>query len=67
MKKKSLAVNAILNALRNGLNILFPINIPIIIIAVLVSAYILHILAGVISQIFDSKPFEVKALLLQKK
>ncbi|WP_318531731.1 oligosaccharide flippase family protein [Limosilactobacillus reuteri] len=25
MKKKSLAVNAILNALRNGLNILFPL------------------------------------------
>lgn len=48
------------------LNYLFPLNIPIIIIAVLFSAYILRIISKIISQIFDSKPFEWKSLLLYK-
>lgn len=48
------------------LNGLFPLNILLIIIAVLLSAYLLHILSGIISQIFDSKPFDWKALLLYK-
>lgn len=51
----------------DALNYLFPLNIPMIMMAVLFSAYLLHILSGVISQIFDSKPFEWKSLLLYKK
>ena len=51
----------------DALNGLFPLNIPVIMIEVLIAAYLLHILSGIISQIFDSKPFEWKALLLYKK
>lgn len=50
----------------DALNGLFPLNILLIIVAVLMSAYLLHILSGIISQIFDSKPFDWKALLLYK-
>ena len=50
----------------NALNFLFPLNIPIIMIMVFVAAYLLHILSGVIGQVFDSKPFDWKALLLYK-
>lgn len=50
----------------DALNFLFPLNIPIIMIMVLVSAYLLHILSGTIEQIFDSKPFNWKTLLLYK-
>lgn len=49
------------------LNGLFPLNIPLIMIAVLTAAYLLHILSGIISKIFDSKPFDWKALFLYKK
>lgn len=51
----------------DALNGLFPLNIPVIMIAVLIAAYLLHILSGIISQIFDSIPFEWKELLLYKK
>lgn len=51
----------------DALNGLFPLNIPLIMIVVLIAAYLLHILSGIISQIFDSKPFDWKALLLYKK
>lgn len=51
----------------DALNGLFPLNILLIMVAVLMSAYLLHILSGIISQIFDSKPFDKKALLLYKK
>lgn len=51
----------------DALNGLFPLNIPVIMIAVLIAAYLLHILSGIISQIFDSKPFNWEALLLYKK
>ena len=48
------------------LNHWFPLNIPIIMIAVLLAAYILHMLSETISQIFDSKPFDWKLLFLRK-
>lgn len=51
----------------DALNGLFPLNIPVIMITVLIAAYILHILSGVISQFLDSKPFDWKALLLYRK
>lgn len=50
----------------DALNNLFPFNIPIIMVAVLLAAYILHCISEVISQIFDSKPFDRKRLFLQK-
>lgn len=48
-------------------NNLFPANIPLVMLAVLVAAYLLHMLAGVITQVFDSKPFSWRSLLLYKK
>lgn len=51
----------------DALNGLFPLNIPVIMISVLIAAYLLHILSGIITQIFDSKPFDWKDLLLYKK
>lgn len=51
----------------DALNFLFPFNIPIIMIMVLVSAYLLHVLSATIEQIFDSKPFNWKTLFLYKK
>jgi len=51
----------------DAINNIFPMNIPIIMLAVLISAYFIHILASVISQIFDSKPFDWKGLLLYMK
>lgn len=51
----------------DALNYLFPLNIPLIMSAVLGSAYLLHILSEVIKQIFDSKSFDWKELLLYKK
>ena len=51
----------------DALNELFPLNILLIMLAVLFSSYLLHILSSIISQIFDSKPFDKKALLLYKK
>lgn len=50
----------------DALNCLFPLNIPIIMFAVLLAAYILHMLSETISQIFDSKPFDWKLLFLRK-
>lgn len=50
----------------DALNHLFPLNIPIIMFAVLLAAYILHMLSETISQIFDSKPFDWKLLFLRK-
>ena len=49
------------------LNGIFPLNIPIIMITVLVAAYLLHMLSNVISQIFDSKPFDWRQMFLYKK
>lgn len=51
----------------DALNYLFPLNIPLIMSAVLGSTYLLHILSEVIKQIFDSKSFDWKELLLYKK
>lgn len=51
----------------DALNRFFPLNIPVIMIAVLIASYCLHLLSGIISQIFDSKSFDWKALLLFKK
>ena len=50
----------------DALNHLFPLNIPIIMLAVLIASYILHMLSETISQIFDSKPFDYKRLFLRK-
>ena len=50
----------------DALNFLFPLHIPIVVIMVFVAAYILRILSGIIEQIFDSKPFDLKALFLYK-
>ena len=50
----------------DALNHWFPLNIPIIMIAVLLAAYILHMLSETISQIFDSKPFDCTRLFLRK-
>ena len=50
----------------DALNHLFPLNILIIMVAVLLAAYILHGISEIISQIFDSKPFDRKRLFLQK-
>ena len=50
----------------DALNHLFPLNIPIIMLAELIASYILHMLSETISQIFDSKPFDYKRLFLRK-
>ena len=50
----------------DALNFMFPLNIPIIMLAVLIASYILHMLSETISQIFDSKPFDYKRLFLRK-
>lgn len=50
----------------DALNSIFPLNIPIIMLVVLISAYIIHILSMVISQIFNKYPFNWKSLLLYK-
>lgn len=50
----------------DALNHWFPLNIPIIMVAVLLAAYVLHMLSEIISQIFDSKPFDWKLLFLRK-
>lgn len=51
----------------DALNGIFPYNIPIIMLNVLIAAYILHIFSGIISQILDSKQFECKSLFLYKR
>lgn len=51
----------------DALNDIFPINIPIIMVVVLVLAYIVHFSSQLISQIFDSKPLDWKSCLLYKK
>lgn len=51
----------------DSLNNIFPFNIPIIMLAVLLAAYLLHILSSIVSQIFNSTPFDWKSLLLYKK
>lgn len=51
----------------DSLNKIFPLNIPIIMVAVLFSAYLLHMLSSIISQTFNSAPFDWKTLLLYKK
>ncbi len=50
----------------DALNHLFPLNILIIMVAVLLAAYILHGISEIISQIFDSQPFDWKRLFLRK-
>lgn len=50
----------------DALNHLFPLNILIIMVAVLLAAYILHGISEIISQIFDSKPFDRNRLFLRK-
>lgn len=51
----------------NHFNYLFPFNIPIIMIVVLIASYFVHLLSEIIKQIFDSKSFDWKILLLCKK
>lgn len=51
----------------NTLNGLFPLNIPVIMIGVLIAAYFLHIISSIITQIFDSKQFVWNELVLYKK
>lgn len=51
----------------DALNSIFPLNIPLTMIAVLMSAYAVHILSGIVSQVFDSKAFNVSSLFLYKK
>ena len=50
----------------DAFNNIFPLNILVIILLVMASAYILRILSCIISQIFDTKEFNWKALLLCK-
>lgn len=50
----------------DSLNHLFPLNIPIIMLCVLIASYLLHILSETISQIFDSKPLDWRRLFLRK-
>ena len=50
----------------DAMNSLFPLNIPIVMIMVFIAAYLLRILSSIIEQIFDSKPFDWKALFLYK-
>lgn len=57
----------VLETFSDKLNGIFPLNIPIIMIAVLVAAYLLHVLSNIISQIFDSKPFDWSQMFLYKK
>ena len=47
-------------------NELFPINIVIIIVMVLVSSYLIHIVAEITRQIMDSNPFDWRKVLLYK-
>lgn len=48
------------------LNNIFPLNIPVIVLLVMIAAYILRIISSIISQLFDSKDFNWKSLLLYK-
>lgn len=49
------------------MNYLFPLNIPIIVMLVLISAYMLRIFSEMIRQIFSLEPFSWKRLLLYKR
>ena len=48
------------------LNFMFPMNILIIILLVLIVSYCVHILSQIISQLFDSKPFDYRSLFVVK-
>lgn len=47
----------------NKLNTIFPFNIPIIFIIVIIMAYILHILAQLILQTFRTEPYSLKKII----
>lgn len=49
------------------LNSLFPLNIPIIMIAVLLAAYIIKTIAEFLSQTFKSEPYEWRKMLLVRR
>ena len=51
----------------DALNNIFPFNIPIIMLMVIVAAYLMKILAEFISQTFRTEPYEWKNMLLYKK
>lgn len=48
----------------DALNSMFPINVPIVMVMVLIGAYILHIIATMIMLIFDPFPFSWRQLFL---
>ena len=50
----------------DSLNWLFPLNVPIIMLLVLLTAYLVKMLAEFISQTFKTEPFEWGKLLLRK-
>lgn len=48
-------------------NDIFPINIIIVVALVLISSYLIHIIAEITRQIMDSNPFDWKKILLYKR
>ena len=56
-----------MDIITDKLNHIFPLNILIITVLVLISAYFLRVLSAIIAQVFDSKPFDWKALLFYKR
>ena len=48
-------------------NHIFPLNIPLTILVILVISYAIHIFAEIIRQVFNSDPFRWKNILLYKK
>lgn len=50
----------------NSLNHLFPLNIPIIMLAVVMLAYLIKVFSNFISQSFKSEPYEWSNMLLYK-
>ena len=49
------------------LNTLFPLNVPVIMILVIITAYSVKLVAGFISQTFRAEPYEWNKMLLYKR
>ena len=50
----------------NALNHLFPLNIPVIMVSVIIVAYIIKVISNFISQTFRTEPYEWSKMLLYK-
>ena len=51
----------------DSFNNLFPLNVPVIMLVVIIAAYFVKLLAEFISQTFRTEPYEWNKMLLWKK